>query len=86
MSEMVYEILQLSDELEYDVEIVLPNFVCETYQQRPLAVKRRSFIFCKKIPFTWKWSVIELKVMLNTIWHSELKMIFGHFDSQKYHS
>ena len=38
-------------------------------------------IFCKKIPLTRKWSIIEVKVMINTIWHSEFKLTYGHFES-----
>ena len=37
--------------------------------------KMTSFIFCMKIPLSREWSVIEVKVMLNTIWHSDFKLV-----------
>ena len=44
-------------------------------------MKMTSFIFCKKILSSQKCSVIEVKVMINTIWHSEFKLTYGHSDS-----
>ena len=76
MSETVNDRRNISDEDYYEVGIVQPNSVCENSLLAPSSCgkKMTSFVLCKKIPLSRKWRVIEVKVMTNTIWHSEFKL------------
>ena len=77
MSETVYDERKLSDEHYYEVGIVKFR-LRELLTAPPSGGKMMtSFMICKKIPLSRKWSVI------NTIWHSAFKLTYGQFESWK---
>ena len=79
MSETVYDRRKLSDERYYEVGIVKFR-LRELLTAPPGGGKNMtSFMICKQIPLSRKWSVI------NTIWHSVFKLTYGHFESWKDH-
>ena len=79
MSETVYDRRKLSDEHYYEDGIVKFRLGELLTAPPSSGMKMTSFLICKKIPLSRKWSVI------NTIWHSALKLTYDHFESWKYH-
>ena len=75
MSETVYDRRKLSDEHYCEVGIVKFRLVELLTAPPSGGMKMTSFMICKKIPLSRKWSVI------NTIWHSAFRLTNGHFAS-----